>query len=135
MIQNLDDWLYHWADWTRRHKSEALGYPRQTIEHELYRMGGVLIKGEGGPPRITMDEDVSEAHDALQELARVKLDHWHVIRTHYYDPRGLTDRAKAGLAGVWLGRPISESVYKRMLREARIWLEAWRAGRKSRVSA
>ncbi len=129
MIQNLDDWLYHWADWTRRNQGEALGYPKQTIEYELHRMGGVLIKGEGGPPRITMDQDVTDAMDALQELQRVKINYWYVIRTHYYDPRGLTDKAKAGIAGVWVGRPLNESAYKRILREARIWLEAWRAGK------
>ncbi len=126
MIQNLDDWLYHWADWTRRNQGEALGYPKQTIEYELHRMGGVLIKGEGGPPRITMDQDVTDAMDALQELMRAKINHWHVIRIHYYDPRGLTNRAKAGIAGVWLGRPISLRTYDRILADARAWLEDWR---------
>ena len=127
LIKNLDDWLYHWADWVRRHQHEALGYPSKTVEYELWRMGGVLIKGEGGSPRITMDQDVSDAHDALQELMRAKINHWHVIRTHYYDPRGLTNRAKAGIASTWIGRPISLRTYDRILSDARAWLEEWRA--------
>ncbi len=125
MIQNLDDWLYHWADWTRRNQGESLGYPKQTIEYELHRMGGVLIKGEGSAPRITMDQDVSDANDALQEMMRAKDSYWFVIRAHYYDG-GKTNRAKAIIASRWMGRPISLRTYDRILSDARAWLEEWR---------
>lgn len=125
MIIGLDDWLYHWADWARRHQNEALGYPSKTVEYELWRMGGVLIRGEGGAPRVSMDPDVAEAMDALQDLQREKVNHWYVVRAHYYDG-GKTNRAKSVIASRWIGRPISLRTYDRVLSEARAWLEEWR---------
>lgn len=131
LIKNLDDWLYHWAAWCRRYEDHGLGYPNRTQEYELHRMGGVLIRGEGGPKPIPMDQDAKDADDALQGLRRAKENHWFVIRAHYYEEGGLTNRAKAGIASRLMGRPITDKTYKRILEEARMWLDAWRAGRGS----
>lgn len=130
MIQNLDDRLYHWATWCHRYRDEGLGYAGRTLEHELHRMGGVLIRGKGGTKPIPIDQDVQDAHDALQELMRHKANHWYVIRAHYYEPKGQTNRAKASIASTLIGRPITDRTYERILSEARLWLEAWRAGRR-----
>ncbi len=70
MIDQSDEMhqrLQHWADWALTRHDNGLGYPRQSIEYELIRMGGVLIRGSGlRLPQV--DAYAEETEQAVREL-------------------------------------------------------------------
>lgn len=51
MIAEINERLQRWAAWATKREKYALGFPSQTIEAELVRMGGVLIRAPYGAPR------------------------------------------------------------------------------------
>lgn len=128
MILAIDNRLVEWARWATKREDNGLGYPRQTIEAELVRMGGVLIRGDGGPRRVEGNPQAEETEIAVRSLPepmRTAI----VLR---YLFRG-TREEKTNLLEIRVGGMYSVRDYSRLISQAHVWLDGYFTQRRRSV--
>ncbi len=113
--------LQHWADWALTRYDNGLGYPRQAIEAELIRMGGVLIRGSGlRLPQV--DAYAEETDNAVRELPEPMRS---AITLQYLFNKSAEAKAIVLTMRMKAIKPYSKRDYFRFCENGRVWLAGY----------
>ncbi len=113
--------LQHWADWALTRHDNGLGYPRQSIEAELIKMGGTLIRGSGVrlPQIDAYAEDTDSAVRELPEPMRS------AITLQYLFNKSAEAKAIVLTQRMKVTKAYSKRDYFRFCENGRVWLAGY----------
>ncbi len=112
-IAYIEERLHQWAEWFSRGNLVGIGYPNRSIEHRIWREGGLLIKATGEKPS-PVNEAAEEIEKLIKEMSMQSEILAAVIRCHYFSQGSL--RIKSKRVG------ISHTQFKHYVDMAHWWL-------------